>query len=108
MPWCGYWLTTFYRLIRNILWKKQFARIRLETLQRDKDAGGLAIPKSWLYFTFHSCNRGEGVGAVCRFFSHWSGYPLKCYLLKNGGKREDRANFPTLAVMYKVWDRSVV
>lgn len=49
------WISThifqkIHRLFRELLWKKQYARIKLETLQRDKDSGGLAIHNAWLYF----------------------------------------------------------
>lgn len=35
---------------RELLWKIQFARIRLETLQTENDNGGLALPNTSPYF----------------------------------------------------------
>lgn len=40
-----------------------------------------------------------------RLLAQWSGWPLPCYCLETGGNTEDRRRYPTLALMYRVWDR---
>lgn len=100
-----------HRAFRELLWKKKPARIRLDTLHRGKDDGGLAIPNMWLYFIasqlqhFTGWSREEGMGSVGKLFAHWSAWPLPCYLLEAGGSQEDRRKYPTLALLYRVWDR---
>lgn len=99
------------RLFRALIWKKKYARIRLETLQRDKTDGGLAIPNPWLYFLaaqlqhFAGWADATGMGATGRLITQWSGRVLPCYVLESGGTSDTRRNCPTMALMYKVWDR---
>lgn len=71
----AYYFHRIHHMFRERIWRKKFARIRLETLQRDKDDGHLAIPNLWLYFIvsqmqhFTGWNRREGQGTVGRLFS---------------------------------------
>ncbi|XP_073522176.1 uncharacterized protein [Phyllobates terribilis] len=37
-------------IFRDLIWGKQDPRIKLETLQRDKTMGGLAVPNPWVYY----------------------------------------------------------
>lgn len=98
-------------IFRALIWKKQYARIKLETLQREKVDGGLAIPNPWLYFLaaqlqhFVGWHAEEGMDASGRVLARWSGRGRPCYELEAGGTSENRRRFPTLALMYKVWDR---
>lgn len=100
-----------HRMFRELIWRKKVARIRLETLQRSKCAGGLAIPNAWLYFIasqmqhFAGWGRGGCLGVVGRIFSQWSGRQVPCHDLETGGTQINKRRYPTLALMYKVWDR---
>lgn len=99
------------RLFRELIWKKKNARVKLETLQRDKDAGGLAIPNPWLYFVasqlqhFSGWARVDESGAAGRLIRAWSGWSNLGNWLEIGGHGVSRSRFPTLALIYKVWDR---
>lgn len=99
------------RIFRELIWQKKYPRIRLETLQRDKADGGLAIPNPWLYYLaaqmqhFVGWSREDNMSTAGKLFSHWSGRRLPCYELESGGTPDSRRLYPTLALMYKVWDR---
>lgn len=78
------WIPAYYfhrthRLFRELIWRTNYARIKLETLQRAKNDGGLAIPNAWLYFIasqmqhFAGWSREEGLGRAGRLFAEWSG-----------------------------------
>lgn len=62
------------------MWKKKYARIKLDSLQREKDAGGLAIPNVLLYLVasqlqhFIGCSRNEDLGGDRRLLIDCSGW----------------------------------
>lgn len=99
-----------HRLFRELIWRKKSARVRLETLQRGKTEGGLAVPNAWLYFLasqlqhFAGWGRQGGAGRVSQLFSAWSGRSIPGQGL-DAGRALDRRNYPTLALIYRVWDR---
>lgn len=99
-----------HRLFRELIWRKKPARVRLETLQRSKTDGGLAVPNAWLYFLasqlqhFAGWGRSGGAGRVSHLFAEWSGRSIPGQGLDAGGTL-DRRNCPTLALLYRVWDR---
>lgn len=98
-------------LFRELIWRKKRARVRLETLQRGKSDGGLAVPNAWLYFLasqmqhFAGWGRQGGMGRVSQLFSEWSGRQIPGHGLEAGGIQEDGRRCPTLALIYRVWDR---
>lgn len=94
-------------MFRELIWRKKHARIRLETLQRETVDGGLALPNAWLYFIasqmqqFIGWKQEEGLGVTGRLVSQWSGRSLPCLDLETTAYKR---RYPTLALMYKVWD----
>lgn len=93
--------------------EKKYARIKLDTLQKAKDAGSLAIPNAWLYFVasqlkhFTSWARSENLVAIRRLLMDWSGWCNLGWWLETGGTVIQGSQY-TLALVYKVWDRGKI
>ncbi|XP_071967750.1 uncharacterized protein [Engystomops pustulosus] len=100
-------------MFRELLWKKGHPRIKLETLQRAKDNGGLAIPNPWIYFLAAQAQqlRGwaqdlDGAGPNGRLVSIMTGMvpPITAIEIGKVGTISG-LRCPTLALMAKTWSK---
>lgn len=100
------WLDTIFRML---IWKKRNAGVKLETLQKAKGNGGLAIPNPLLYFLSAQLQHLTGSEADMRID------PIRKILsmLFSDKKLVDRLQadnfslarqFPILAMIDKVWN----
>lgn len=64
---------------------------------------GYTFPAAQLQH-FAGWRQGEGLGTVGKLVSHWFRRHVPCHELETGGM-ETRLVYPTLALMYKIWDR---
>lgn len=99
---------TINQIFRRLIWNGRPARIRLETLQRAKEEGGLAVPNPWVYF----------LAAQLQHLSGWEGERsnpqrrlLESFFQTNSLYESLEAHkfnsrvgsFPTLKLIHKIW-----
>ena len=102
------WFTRIDSLFRSLIWKKKVARIRLSTLQYDKDQGGAAVPNPKFYFLAsqmqHLCGMGRANDndSIDTLLRAGSGSASVLASLEAGFPHLPRAA-PTVVLLGKLW-----
>lgn len=95
-------------LFRELIWKGKISRIRLYTLMRPKDAGGMTVPHAKMYFLASQLQHIAGWATVSMLDpiqlilrSELGDMPL-AYALE-GGLFRNRHLHPTLTLIHNTW-----